>query len=46
MRHMLVFRYLDMVARIGSIRRAAEELAITPSALNRRILAIEEELGE
>ncbi len=45
MRHELVFHYLDKVARIGSIRRAAEELAITPSALNRRILGIEEELG-
>lgn len=45
MRHQLVFHYLDKVARVGSIRAAAEELAITPSALNRRILAIEDELG-
>jgi DNA-binding transcriptional LysR family regulator len=37
--------YLIEVARIGSIRKAAEALAITPSALNRRILALEEELG-
>lgn len=45
MRHQLVLTYLDKVARTGSIRGAAEELAITPSALNRRILAVEEELG-
>ncbi|MCV6545806.1 MAG: LysR family transcriptional regulator [Cohaesibacter sp.] len=45
MRHQLLLHYLDKVARVGSIRAAAEELAITPSALNRRILAIEEELG-
>lgn len=45
MRHQLIFTYLDKVARSGSIRRAAEELNITPSALNRRILALEKELG-
>ncbi|MCF4098116.1 LysR family transcriptional regulator [Maritalea mediterranea] len=44
MRHMLALKYVDAVARAGSIRAAAEVLAITPSALNRRILAIEEEL--
>jgi DNA-binding transcriptional LysR family regulator len=37
--------YLIDVAKMGSIRKAAEELAITPSALNRRILALEYELG-
>ena len=46
MRHQLLFKFLDKVARTGSIRRAAEELAITPSALNRRILGLEAELGE
>ncbi len=45
MRHMLALKYIDMVAKSGSIRSASEMLAITPSALNRRILAIEEELG-
>lgn len=45
MRYTLPLRYIDMVARSGSIRSAAEELAIAPSALNRRILAMEEELG-
>ena len=38
-------RYIDTVARSGSIRRAASKLAITSTALNRRILAMEEELG-
>lgn len=38
-------RYIDAVARVGSIRKASEELAITSTALNRRILAIEAELG-
>ena len=37
--------YIDIVARTGSIRRAAERLNITSTALNRRILALEEELG-
>lgn len=45
MRQLQSFRFVDAVARAGSIRAAAETLAITPSALNRRILALEEELG-
>ena len=45
MRHQLALRYVDAVARAGSIRKAAERLAITSTALNRRILAMEEELG-
>lgn len=45
MRQLSIFRNLDAVARIGSIRQAAELLAITPSALNRQILGLEEELG-
>lgn len=45
MRHMQTFRYVDAIAKAGSIRQAAELLAITQSALNRRILALEEELG-
>ncbi|MDX2203007.1 MAG: LysR family transcriptional regulator [Hyphomicrobiaceae bacterium] len=45
MRHLLPLRYIDAVVRAGSIRRAAEALAITSTALNRRILAIEDELG-
>jgi DNA-binding transcriptional LysR family regulator len=45
MRHITTLRYVDAVARAGSIRKAAEELSITSTALNRRILAIEEDLG-
>lgn len=45
MRHLTTFRYIDAVVKAGSIRGAAESLAITSTALNRRILAIEEELG-
>ena len=36
---------VDAVAKSGSIRKAAEILAIDSTALNRRILAIERELG-
>ncbi len=45
MRYQLAMNYLDKVARVGSIRKAAEDLSITSSALNRRILALEEDLG-
>ena len=46
MKHLLPLIYIDAVAKSGSIRKAAESLAITSTALNRRILAMEEELGE
>ena len=42
---MLSLKYIDAVARTRSFRAAAEDMSITPSALNRRIIAIEEELG-
>ena len=45
MRHLLPYSYLLAIAEAGSIRKAADILAITPSALNRRLLSIEEELG-
>jgi len=45
MRHLLPLTYIDAVVRAGSICKAAETLAITSTALNRRILAMEEELG-
>ena len=45
MRHQVPIKYFDEVARTGSIRQAAEKLSITSSALNRRILALEDELG-
>lgn len=35
----------DEVARLGSIRKAAEHLNVSPSALNRRILNLEEDYG-
>lgn len=37
--------YFDAVARHGSIRKAAESLHIASSAVNRRILDLEEEVG-
>ncbi len=46
MKQLLDFRYFLVVAKAGSIRKAADTLAITSTALNRRILALEEELGE
>lgn len=45
MRHLTILKYIEEIARSGSLRSAAEELNITPSALNRRILGIENELG-
>lgn len=45
MRHLQVLKYIEKIARTGSLRSAAEELGITASALNRRILGVEEELG-
>jgi DNA-binding transcriptional LysR family regulator len=45
MRHMRIWRYVDEVARAGSLRRAAERLNITASALQRRIQDVEEDLG-
>lgn len=45
MRHTLPLIYFESVAKHGSIRSAAEELSITASALNRRIISMEEELG-
>ena len=45
MRHLRFLRYVDEVARAGSIRKAAEVLHVTASAVNRRIMDLEEELG-
>ncbi|MGV3632890.1 MAG: LysR family transcriptional regulator [Pseudorhodoplanes sp.] len=45
MRHMRIWQYVDEVARSGSIRRAAEKLNVTPSAVQRRIQDIEQDLG-
>ena len=38
-------RYVDQVARAGSIQRAAKELNIAASAINRQILKLEKDLG-
>ena len=45
MRHLQTLRLIQDVARAGSIRKAAEDLNITSSALNRRIQAFEAEFG-
>jgi DNA-binding transcriptional LysR family regulator len=43
--HAAVLRYFDHVARLGSIRRAAEALRVASSAVNRQILKLEGEIG-
>lgn len=45
MLHHRLLAYLDEVARSGSIRRAAARLNVASSAINRQILALEEEMG-
>lgn len=48
MHHSLIppgLRYTDQVARSGSIQKAARELHVAASAINRHILAMEDELG-
>jgi len=45
MLHSRLLRYLDEVARTGSIRKAASQLHVASSAINRQILALEEAIG-
>lgn len=45
MRHLQIYRFIADVAKRGSVRKAAEQLHITPSALTRKIQDFEEELG-
>ncbi len=45
MLHSRLLAYLDEVARLGSIRRAASRLNVASSAINRQILALESEIG-
>ena len=45
MKHLHTFRLIEAVARAGSMRKAAEDMNITASALNRRINRFEEEFG-
>lgn len=45
MLHSRRLRYIDEIARSGSIRKAANRLNVASSSINRQILAIEEEIG-
>ncbi|WP_372837238.1 LysR family transcriptional regulator [Puniceibacterium confluentis] len=45
MKHLQTFRFIESVARAGSIRKAADDMNITASALNRRVQRFEEEFG-
>lgn len=45
MRHLILPTYVVEIARSGSIRKAAEKLNITASALNRRLQDLEHEIG-
>ncbi len=45
MKHLQTLLLIEAVARAGSIRKAAEDMNITSSALNRRIQGFEEEFG-
>lgn len=44
-KYLRTFELIEAVVRAGSIRRAAEDMNLTASALNRRILSFEEEFG-
>lgn len=45
MRHLEPFKDIVTIARAGSIRKASEILNISSTALNRRLLAMEEDFG-
>ncbi len=45
MRQLTPLQFIDAVVRAGSMRKAADGLALTSTALNRRVLALEAELG-
>lgn len=45
MKHLQTFRLIEAVAQAGSMRKAAEDMNITASALTRRINRFEEEFG-
>lgn len=45
MRHLKTFELIEAVVRAGSIRKAAEDMNITASALNRRIQGFEQDFG-
>jgi DNA-binding transcriptional LysR family regulator len=43
--HLRFLNYVNEIVRAGSIRQAAERLHVAPSAVNRRLQDLEEELG-
>lgn len=43
--HSPVLRYFDVVARLGSIRKAADRLNVASSAINRQLINLEEAIG-
>ena len=45
MKHLQILEFIDAIAKTGSIRKTAESVNLTPSALNRRIQAFEREMG-
>src|SRR6478752_1939386 len=45
MLHTKKLQYIDEIARSGSILKAASRLNVASSAINRHILALEEEIG-
>lgn len=45
MRHLYTFQLIEAVARVGSMRKAAEDMNLTASALTRRIQRFEQEFG-
>ncbi|MEZ5933673.1 MAG: LysR family transcriptional regulator [Alphaproteobacteria bacterium] len=45
MQHLRTFHLIEAVRRAGSIRKAAEDINLTASALNRRIRRFEDEFG-
>ena len=45
MLHARLLRYLDTVARAGSIRKASERLNVSASSINRQILELEDAMG-
>jgi DNA-binding transcriptional LysR family regulator len=45
MLHSRMLRYLDEVARAGSIRQASLRLNVAASAINRQIMMLEAEMG-
>ncbi|MEC5384349.1 LysR family transcriptional regulator [Uliginosibacterium sp. H3] len=45
LQYLRIFSYIDAIARSGSIRKAAESLYITASALDRRLQDLEEDMG-